>query len=434
MIESIRKMWKLPEVRKKIIYTFMMLVIFRLVSVIPAPGVDVAKLSEAMKEGSTSANLPLLELVNMMTGNAFSQMTIMAMGITPYINASIIMQLLTIAIPALERLSKEEDGRQKINRITRYVTVGLAAVQAIGLVNGIQSGFLPDDNRTFNLILIGISMAAGTALAMWIGERITEKGIGNGISLLIFVGIISNIISGITNAFRTAQGGSGLNGWLNLILIIVTCILMTVLVTFVELGERRIPLQIAKQVKGRRVYGGQSTHMSLKVVSVGVLPLIFAYSFLAFPGTIAQLIDPNKQGWFTQFCDRYLTNGSWVYMVVSGLLIIAFTFFYSSISFDPKQQAEQLQQQGAVIPGQRGKNIRQYLQNTVSRLNLFAALFLAILAAVPTLLLRLAGVSVPFAASSILIAVSVSLETIRTIQGEMSVRGIDIDMENVGFM
>jgi preprotein translocase subunit SecY len=203
----------------------------------------------------------------------------------------------------------------------------------------------------------------------------------------------------------------------------------------VELGERRIPLQIAKQVKGRRVYGGQNTHMSLKVVSVGVLPLIFAYSFLAFPGTIAQLIDPKTEGWFTQWWTRNMYTGSVWYMIISALLIIAFTFFYSSISFDPKQQAEQLQQQGAVIPGQRGKNIRQYLQNIVSRLNLFAAFFLAILAAVPTLLITLAGVNpndIPFAASSILIAVSVSLETIRTIQGEMSVRGIDMDMD--GFM
>ena len=217
-------------------------------------------------------------------------------------------------------------------------------------------------------------------------------------------------------------------------MIIVTTVLMTVVVTFVELGERRIPLQIAKQVKGRRVYGGQSTHMSLKVVSVGVLPLIFAYSFLAFPGTIAQLVDPQANGWFTQFWLRNMQTGSVWYMIISALLIIAFTFFYSSISFDPKQQAEQLQQQGAVIPGQRGKNIRQYLQNIMNRLNLFAALFLAVLSAVPTLLLRLAGVSVPFAASSILIAVSVSLETIRTLQGEMSIRGIDMDMDNVGFM
>ena len=426
MIENIRKMWKITELRKKIIYTFLMLVLFRLVGVIPAPGVDAVR---AMN--SQNANqLPLLELVNMMTGNNFSQMTIMAMGITPYINASIIMQLLTIAIPALERLSKEEDGRQKINRITRYVTVGLAALQAIGLVRGlgyIKSGWL-------NYVLVGVSMAGGTALAMWIGERITEKGIGNGVSLLIFVGIISNLFNGIVAGFTTASTTGTTSGWINLLVIVVTSILMTVVVTFVELGERRIPLQIAKQVKGRRVYGGQSTHMSLKVVSVGVLPLIFAYSFLAFPGTIAQLIDPQMKGWFTQWWTMNMYTGSVWYMIISALLIIAFTFFYSSISFDPKQQAEQLQQQGAVIPGQRGKNIRQYLQNIMNRLNLFAALFLAVLAAVPTLLLRLAGVQVPFAASSILIAVSVSLETIRTIQGEMSVRGIDMDMENVGFM
>ena len=424
MSESIRKMWKIGELRKKILYIFLMLVLFRLVGVIPAPGVDVAKV---MSQNNTNT-LPLLELVNRMTGNAFSQMTLMAMGITPYINASIIMQLLTIAIPALERMSKEDDGRQKINRITRYVTVGLAALQAIGLVRGlgyIRSGWL-------NYVLVGVSMAGGTALAMWIGERITEKGVGNGVSLLIFVGIISNLFNGIVAGFQTATTTGTTSGWLNLIIIVVTCILMTVIVTFVELGERRIPLQIAKQVKGRRVYGGQNTHMSLKVVSVGVLPLIFAYSFLAFPGTIAQLIDPKAEGWFTRWWLTNMSTGSVWYLIISALLIIAFTFFYSSISFDPKQQAESLQQQGAVIPGQRGKNIRQYLQNIVNRLNLFAAFFLAILAAVPTLLLRLAGVQVPFAASSILIAVSVSLETVRTIQGEMSVRGIDMDMD--GFM
>ena len=427
MIESIRKMWKIGELRKKIIYTFLMLLVYRLVGVIPAPGVDAVKVMNS----NNASTLPLLGLVNMMTGNAFEKMTLMAMGITPYINASIIMQLLTIAIPALERLSKEEDGRQKINRITRYVTIGLAALQAIGLVRGlgyIKSGWL-------NYVLVGVTMAGGTALAMWIGERITEKGIGNGISLLIFAGIISNLFNGVIKGFTTASANATTSGWLTLVIVAVTCILMTVIVTFVELGERRIPLQIAKQVKGRRVYGGQNTHMSLKVVSVGVLPLIFAYSFLAFPGTIAQLIDPKAEGWFTRWWLTYMNQGSVMYMIISGLLIIAFTFFYSSISFDPKQQAEQLQQQGAVIPGQRGKNIRQYLQNIMNRLNLFAAFFLAILAAVPTLLITLAGVSaadIPFAASSILIAVSVSLETIRTIQGEMSVRGIDMDMD--GFM
>lgn len=428
MIESLRKMWKIADLRKKVLYTFMMLVIYRLVGVIPAPGVDAAR----VMSGNNATSLPLLQLVNMMTGNAFSQMTIMAMGITPYINASIIMQLLTIAIPALERLSKDENsgGREKIARITRYVTVGLAALQAIGLVAGlgyIKSGW-------YNYLLVGVSMAGGTALAMWIGERITDKGIGNGVSLLIFVGIISNLFNGIVQLFSNAISSGAMSDWLAAISIILVAIVMTVLVTFVDMGERRIPLQISKQVKGRRVYGGQSTHMTLKVVSVGVMPLIFAYSFLAFPGTIAQMVDPQVNGWFTRWWLTNMNTGSFWYMIISALLIIAFTFFYSSISFDPKQQAEQLIMQGAVIPGQRGKNIRQYLQNIVSRLNLFAALFLAVLAAVPTLLTSSLNAAVPFAASSILIAVSVALETIRTLEGEMSVRGIDMDMENGGFM
>ena len=427
MLESLRKMWKIDDLRKKIIYTFLMLVVYRLVGVIPAPGVDAVKVLTSQNV----ADLPLLGLVNMMTGNNFSQMTIMAMGITPYINASIIMQLLTIAIPALERMQRDEegDGREKIARITRYVTVGLAAVQAIGLVASlgyIKSGWL-------NYALVGVSMAGGSALAMWIGERITDKGIGNGISLLIFVGIISNLFNGIISGFSTAFTNGTTSSWISALVIIVLCIVMTIVVTFVDLGERRIPLQIAKQVKGRRVYGGQNTHMTLKVVSVGVLPLIFAYSFLAFPGTLIQLIGGTQSGayiwWMT-----YMNSGSPWYMLISALLIMAFTFFYSSISFDAKRQAEQLVMQGAVIPGQRGKNIRQYLQNTVNRLNLFAALFLAVLAAVPTLLTRSLNAQVPFAASSILIAVSVALETIRTVQGEMSIRGIDMDMEKGGFM
>ncbi|MBR2719053.1 MAG: preprotein translocase subunit SecY [Clostridia bacterium] len=425
MLESLRKVWKIDDLRKKLIYTFLMLLLYRLVGVIPAPGVDAAKVMS-----SAASNLPLLELVNMMTGNAFSQMTIMAMGITPYINASIIMQLLTIAIPALERMSRDEEGgREKIQRISRYVTVALAAIQAIGLVAGlgyIKAGWL-------NYVLVGVSMAGGTALAMWIGERITDKGIGNGISLLIFAGIISNLFNGIIALFSTAITSGTVSAWIAAISIIIVALVMTVVVTFIDLGERRIPLQIAKQVKGRRVYGGQNTHMSLKVVSVGVLPMIFAYSFLAFPGTLIQLIggtSSNAYNWWM----TYMNSGSVWYMIISALLIVAFTFFYSSISFDPKKQAEQLVQQGAVIPGTRGKNIQKYLQNTVNRLNLFAALFLAVLAAVPTLLTSGLNAQVPFAASSILIAVSVALEFIRTIEGEMSIRGIEMDMENGGFM
>ena len=425
MITTLRKLWKLEDLRKKLLYTFGMLVLFRLVGVIPAPGIDAAKVLAA----SSAESLPLLDLVNMMTGGNFSQMTLMAMGITPYINASIIMQLLTIAIPALERLQKEEDGREKITRITRYVTVGLAVIQAIGLASGLN--YVKDG--WYNYVMVGVSMAGGTALAMWIGEKITEKGIGNGISMLIFTGIISGLFNGIISNIQMAIVTGTASGWLAALTIIVVALILTVLVTFVDLGERRIPIQISKQVKGRRIYGGQSTHMSLKVISVGVLPLIFAYSFLAFPGTIIQLVGGTSSGAYIWWA-KYMSTGSVLYMIISGLLIVAFTFFYSSISFDAKKQAEQLVMQGAVIPGQRGKNIRQYLQTTTNRLNLFAALFLAVLAAVPTLLTAGLQASVPFAASSILIAVSVALETIRTIQGEMSVRGIDMDVENVGFM
>ena len=425
MITTLRKLWKLEDLRKKLLYTFGMLVLFRLVGVIPAPGIDAAKVLAA----SSAESLPLLVLVNMMTGGNFSQMTLMAMGITPYINASIIMQLLTIAIPALERLQKEEDGREKITRITRYVTVGLAVIQAIGLASGLN--YVKDG--WYNYVMVGVSMAGGTALAMWIGEKITEKGIGNGISMLIFTGIISGLFNGIISNIQMAIVTGTASGWLAALTIIVVALILTVLVTFVDLGERRIPIQISKQVKGRRIYGGQSTHMSLKVISVGVLPLIFAYSFLAFPGTIIQLVGGTTSGAYIWWA-TYMNTGSVLYMLISGLLIVAFTFFYSSISFDAKKHAEQHVMQGAVIPGQRGKNIRQYLQTTTNRLNLFAALFLAVLAAVPTLLTAGLQASVPFAASSILIAVSVALETIRTIQGEMSVRGIDMDVENVGFM
>ena len=418
MLEYIRKLWKIDDLRKKILYTFGMLILFRLVGCIPAPGIDTAAV------GLGGNNLPLLDMMNMMTGGAMSQMTIMAMGISPYINSSIIMQLLCIALPVLERMQQEEGGREKINRISRYLTIALAVIQAIGLSNGL--GYAKDG--LWNNILIGVSMAGGTALAMWIGERITEKGIGNGISLLIFAGIVSNLFNGIVSGFRTA---GTVTAFIGAFAILALLVILTAVVTFIDLGERRIPLQIAKQVKGRRVYGGQNTHMTLKVIAVGVMPLIFAYSFLSFPGTIGQLAAPNSG--FTNWCNNNLVNGAWIHLILSALLIFAFTFFYSSISFDAKKQAEQLQQQGATIPGRRGKDIASYLKRTTNRLNLFAALFLAVLAAIPTLMLSGLSLQVPFAASSMLIAVSVSLETMRTIKGEMAIRGIQSDKDN-GFM
>ncbi len=416
--QSLRNAWKVEDIRKKLIYTFLMLVLFRLVGVIPAPGVDYARVQSAM--GSTQ--LPLLDLVNMMTGSNFQNMTIMAMGITPYINASIIMQLLTIAIPALERLQKSgPDGQKKIAQITRYVTVGLAVVQAIGLVASlgyIKSGW-------FNTVLVGVSMAGGTALAMWIGERITEKGLGNGISLLIFAGIISNLFTGFTTLTANAFKATSLTPWMTLLAVLLMALIMIVLVTFVDMGVRRINVHFAKRVSGRKMYGGQNSVIPMKVVSVGVLPLIFAYSFMAFPGTIIQLVggsDSSLAIWWAQ----YMHSASPWYLLVTALLIIAFTYFYSSISFQPDEMAKNIQQQGGAVPSVRpGKPTADYLRRINGRLTLFAALFLAVLATVPTLCTVGLQTQIPFAASSILIAVSVVLETKRQLDDLLVSRNYD---------
>ncbi len=421
MWETLRNAWKVEELRKKLIYTFLMLLLFRLLGVIPVAGINAAVVQQV------ASQYDMLGLVNMMTGNSFSQMTIMAMGITPYINSSIIMQLLTVSIPALERMAKDEgeEGKQKINRITRYVTVILAALQAIGIIAGLQrSGnvLYPEYNNFFGYITIGLIMAGGTALAMWIGERITKNGIGNGVSLLIFAGIISNLFNGIVLALTDTLGitSYGSNVW-QLLTILISAFIVIVLVTFVDLGERRIPVQYAKRVVNRRVYGGQSTHIPLKVLSVGVLPLIFAYSFLSFPGTIFAMFGTSSGAY--QWWAKNMSSTSPLYMIVCALLIIAFSYFYTSITFNPREIAENVQKQGGNVRGLRpGKNTVDFLQRTSNRLTLFAALFLAILATLPNLLFAAFGVSLPFAASSILIAVSVAIETVRQVEAQLVMR------------
>ncbi len=419
MWETLVNAWRVKDIRKKLLYTFFMLLLFRLVSVIPAPGIDSAQVSEAIK------GYDVLNLVNMMTGNSFSQMTIMAMGISPYINASIIMQLLCIAIPALERLQKDggEEGKKKIAQITRYVTVGLAVLQAVGIIMTLNnsSKVLADGYSNFwGYMTIGIVMAGGTALAMWIGDRITKNGIGNGVSLLIFAGIIVNLFNGIVQAFANVfAGASGALG--SLIIILLSTIVIVTVVTWVDMAERRIPVQYAKRVVGRKMYGGQSTHIPMKVLSVGVLPLIFAYSFMAFPGTILAMFGQNSGAY--QWWNTNMNQASWLYMLICALLIIAFTYFYTSITFNPQDIAKNIQQQGGHIPGIRSGNATvQYLTKTSNRLTLFAAIFLAILATIPSALSVWQSVSIPFGASSILIAVSVALETVRQVEGQLVMR------------
>lgn len=411
MFQTLKNAWKITELRKKILYTLFMLLIYRVLCFIPTPGVDTAVIQDAIKRFS------LLGFINQMTGADLANYSIMAMGITPYINASIIMQLLTVAIPKLEELNKQgEEGRKKIAQITRYVTVGLGFVQAVALTAGLGAS----TQGPLGLITIGFCLAAGTALAMWIGERITENGIGNGISLLIFAGIISNFAGTIRGYIYTLFVDISQFPLGNFLGIIIVFLILIVGVTFIDLGERRVPVQYAKRVVGRKMYGGQSTHIPLKINASGVLPLIFASAIMQFPATIFAFF-PNSQ--VSLWWNDNVHAMSWVYQLIFALLIIAFTFFYSSISFNPVEIAKNLQQNGGMIPGIRqGKPTSDFILKISRRITLFGALFLALLAVLPTVIYAIAGISLPFAASSLLIAVSVAMETMRQLESQMTMR------------
>ena len=407
MLEKMQNAWRIPELRKKILYTFGMLLVYRLLSVIPVPGMDLTQVATYVDQFS------ILGFMNMMTGGSFSQMTIMAMGITPYINSSIILQLLTVAIPALEKLAKEgPEGRKKISEWTRYLTVVLAFVQAVGLVFAMRGSA----KGGLWYVVIGLSMAAGTALAMWIGERITENGIGNGISLLILAGIVSNMFSWVISAF--AGMAEGTVSIIAVVVIVVAMLAMIVAITYVDMGERRIPVQYAKRVVGRKMYGGQSTHIPMKINSTGVMPLIFGFAILQFPATIFAFFPTSGINiWWQGF-----SMSVW-YQLVLALLIVAFTYFYTSITFNPVDISKNMQQNGGIIPGIRqGRATSDYLAKVSRRLTLFSALFLAVLATIPTMLTQIFGITAPFGASSVLIAVSVGIETIRQIEAQMVMR------------
>ena len=411
MFETLKNAWKIADLRKKILYTLGMLLLYRFLCAIPTPGVDTAAVA------ATVNRYDLLQYISIMTGSNFSNYTIMAMGITPYINSSIIMQLLCVAIPSLEELNKSgEEGRKKIAQITRYVTVGLGFVQAIALTYGLKASV---SNNFGSILTIGFCLAAGTALAMWIGERITDNGIGNGVSMLIFAGIVSRFAISFASGVQGFFTEFGIGTILKDLAVIIISLVMIAGVVIVDMGERRIPVQYAKRMVGRKMYGGQSTHIPIKLNASGVLPLIFASAIMQFPQTILQFISNNAANWWTE----HLGNTTWWYIIINALLILGFTFFYSSITFNPKEMAENIQNNGGLIPGIRqGKATVDFITKINNRITLFGAIFLAVLALVPSIVYKIAGVNLAFAGSSLLIAVSVAVETARALESQMLMR------------
>ena len=415
MLETFRNAWKVEDLRKKIIYTLIMLLIYRVGSIIPIPGVNVEYISQQVN------NISLLGMLDFINGQNFSNFTIFAMGISPYITSSIIMQLLCVAIPALERLQKEgEEGRKKIAQITRVVTIALGCIMAIGIIVGLGSGamYRGAEANFLDYLLVFLSLAAGTALTMWIGEHITENGVGNGISLLIFVGIIASFPGEVYTGIQSVIA-KPVTAWF-IPLLVVGILVLVVGIVFVDGGQRRIPVQYAKRMVGRKMYGGQSTYIPLKVNSSGVMPLIFAISIIQFPGLIAQFWPTSA---FALWYGKWFSTSSWLYMLVYALLILGFTYFYTMISFNPVEMSKNLQQNGGFVPGIRpGKPTADYLTRISNRITLFGAIFLAVIAVIPSAILAIAGVRAPFTASGILIVVSVALETTQQLEAQMMMR------------
>ena len=411
MFQTYINAFKIKEIRKKMLITLLLIGVYRLGSFIPIPGVNTELLRSAVSQSD------ILGFLDLLTGSSFSQFTIFAMGISPYINASIIIQLLTIAIPSLERLSKEEDGKIKIEKITRYTGIVLAMVQSIGIFIGLGTKYLVDASW-LTYATIGICSTAGTAFLMWLGERITEDGIGNGVSMLIFASIVSRVPKTFISLGQQLFVGT-LPIWELLFLAILVVGLIT-LVTHVDQAQRRIPVQYAKRVVGRKMYGGQSTYLPIKANSNGVLPLIFALTFLQFPSMIAQFA-PNSS--FYTFYKTYMGTSSAIYYVIYALLIIGFGFFYSSVTFNPIEMSKNLQQNGGFITGIRpGKPTSDFLGKISGRLTLFGSLFLAVVAILPQLAMKGMAESSAFGATSVLIMVNVALETTNQLESHMLMR------------
>lgn len=433
MFKTIKNALKTPEVRKKLLYTLLLIVIFRLGCYITIPGVDTFLLSEQMK----SATNGVTGLIDTISGGAFSRLSIFAMSITPYITASIVIQLLGMVIPALEKLTKEggEEGRTKINKYTKMLTIILALIEGLGIFFSYKSSGIFLDTSFLGGFITVLSLMTGTALLIWLGEQITNKGIGNGISMIIFVGIISGLPSGITEVWKLILGTGTFStvGLIKALALVIGILILVAGVVFIQVAERRIPVQYAKKVVGRRMVGAQNTHIPLKLAMAGVMPIIFASSFMTFPAMLLQIfvkdIATQTGFWAGVYKFSIASSSSSVGIgytianaVVYLLLILGFTYFYTYAMFNPAELSGNIKRNGGFIPGIRaGKPTTDYLSSVISKLSLVGGLFLAIIAIIP-MLTRFTGLNIAFGGTSILIIVGVALETIQQLESQLVTR------------
>lgn len=432
MFKTIKNALKTEEVRKRLLYTLVLIIVFRLGCFITVPGVDTFALSEAM--GSTEG---IGGLINIISGGAFSRFSIFAMTISPYITASIVIQLLAMVIPTLERLAKEggEEGRQKMNRYTKYLTIVLAIVEGLGIYLSYQSSGIFINPGFLTGFIVVLSLVAGTALLMWLGEQITNKGIGNGISIIIFIGIVSGLPSAVTTIWGLmfGTGTFSTTGLLVSLGIIIGAIILVAGVVFVQTAERRIPVQYAKKVVGRKMVGAQNTHIPLKLAMAGVMPVIFASSFMTFPAMILQMfikdIATQTGFWAGVYKFSIATSTSNVpvgYTIANALvyllLIVGFTFFYTYATFNPAEVANNIKKNGGFIPGIRaGRPTTEYLTSVISKITWFGGFFLSLIAILP-MLIRFTGLNIAFGGTSILIVVGVALETVQQLESLLMMR------------
>ena len=432
MFKTIKNALKTPDVRKRLLYTLVLIIVFRFGCYITVPGVNSIALNEAM--GSSNGVAGLIDLIS---GGAFSRFSVFAMSITPYITASIVIQLLAMIIPSLERLTKEggEEGRKKINKYTKMLTIVLSLVEAIGVYLSYKSSgvFVDESFLTGTLVVLGL--VSGTSILMWLGEQITSRGIGNGISLIIFIGIISRLPSGITTLWGLIMPSTGFSttGLLTAIGIVIGALLLVAGVVFVQQAERRVPVQYSKKVVGRKMIGAQSTHIPLKLAMAGVMPVIFASSFMTFPAMIIQIFvkDISNQTGFLAGLYKFsiatsTSSVGWGYSLANALvyllLIIGFTFFYTYATFNPAEVSNNIKKNGGFIPGIRaGKPTTEYLSSIISKLTWFGGFFLALIAILP-MLLRFTNLNIAFGGTSILIVVGVALENVQQLESQLAMR------------